>query len=345
METQMAYILECMEAIMAIPSPGGFTESCTAYIEKEFVRMGYSVSRTNKNALMVTIKGVDDEAQKMISGHVDTLGAIVKEIKPNGRLLLAQIGGFSWNSVEGENVLVHRNNGVPITGSLMPIHASIHIDSELVRTMERTDETVEVRLDAVTDNADMTRALGVNVGDFVSFETRYVQCENGFIKSRYLDDKSAVAIILGLCKSIKEKGLTPKYTLHFCISNYEEIGHGVSYIPPKTDTLIAIDIGPVGPRQTSTEFAVSIAAKDSRTPYDYKLRQTLAEVCVQNNIDHHVDVYNRYGSDASIGVLQGFNVNFACIGPGVDSTHHYERTHVKAIENTAKLLWHYAVQD
>lgn len=339
------YTLGFMKEILNIPSPAGDTGICMDRIEDEFESLGYEVKKSKKNALYVTVEGENDDEHKMIVGHVDTLGAIVKEVKPNGRLLLAQIGGFSWNSLEGENVIIHTGKGKTFTGSLLPTKASIHIDSETVRTMARSDENVEVRIDEFTDTKEETLKLGIRVGDFVSFEPRCIQCENGFIKSRHLDDKSAVAIILGLCKYIKDNNIKPKYTIHFNISNYEEVGHGVSYVPERTDELIAIDIGLVGPRQESKETSVCIAAKDSRTPYDFKLRKKLSDICEKNNIEYKVDVYNRYGSDASVGVLQGLNVNFACVGPGVDATHHYERTHIRSIENTIKLLIKYAIEE
>jgi len=339
------YMIGFMKEILNIPSPAGDTEICMDRIEAEFNALGYEVKKSKKKSLYVTVEGHDDENHKMIVGHIDTLGAIVKEVKPNGRLLLAQLGGFSWNSLEGENVKVHTDSGKIITGAILPIMSSIHIDPDTTRKMERSDENVEVRLDEFTSTREETNDLGVKVGDFVSFEPRYIHCENGFIKSRHLDDKSAVAIILGMCKYMKDNNITPKYTIHFNISNYEEVGHGVAYVPEKTDELIAIDIGPVGPRQESKETAVCIAAKDSRTPYDFKLRKKLSDMCVKHNIEHKVDVYNRYGSDASVGVLQGLDVNFACVGPGVDGTHHYERTHIRGIENTLELLIKYTVNE
>lgn len=343
MDNIMKYTLDFMEEILNIPSPGGYTDVSMERLIKEFNDLGFETSMSNKRSLYVTIEGQDKDKHKMVVGHVDTLGAMVKEVKANGRLLLAQIGGYSWNSLEGENVTIHCDDGSEITGSIMPVKSSIHIDSEEVRTMLRTDETVEVRIDEFTNSKEETLALGIDVGDFVSFEPRFVMTKSGFIKTRHIDDKSAVAIILGMCKYIKENNIVPKYTIHFNISNYEEIGHGVAYLPEKTDEIIAIDIGPVGPRQKCRETSVCICAKDSRTPYDYSFRKKLAELCKEKNIEYVVDVYNRYGSDASIGVLQGLDVNFACVGPGVDSTHHYERTHIRGIENTLRLLIEYLV--
>lgn len=345
MNTTIQYTLDFMEEIINIPSPAGYTYECIDKIDDEFKQLGFEVTRTPKNALVVTVDGENTENQKLIVGHVDTLGGMVKEVKPNGRLLLAQLGGFSWNSVEGENVYIITNEDKRFTGTILPIKASIHVHSDIVRTMERTDDNIEVRIDEFTSTKEETNALGINVGDFVAFEPRFKKCENGFIKTRHIDDKSAVAIILGLCKHLKDHDLKLKYTTHFYISNYEEVGHGVSYVPEKTDEIIAIDIGTVGPKQESTETSVCISAKDSRTPYDFDLRNRLANLCKANDIEYKVDVYHRYGSDASVGVLQGFDVNYACIGPGVDATHHYERTHINSIKNTMLLLMKYLIQE
>lgn len=341
----MDYTIDFMKEILNIPSVGGNTSICIKRIEDEFKAMGLEVNRTKKNALIVTIKGKNDEQQKLIAGHVDTLGGVVKEIKKNGRLRLAQVGGFSWNSLEGENVKVHTVDGKIYSGSILPVKSSIHIYSEEVKILQRSDENMEVRLDEFTKSKEDTLDLGIRVGDFVSFEPRCIITENGYIKSRHIDDKSAVAIIIGMCKYIVENNIKPKFTVHFIISNYEELGHGVSVVPEKTDEFIAIDIGTVGPNQISEETTVCICAKDSRTPYDFELRKKLIETCEEWKIDYRVDVYNRYGSDASLSVMQGVDVNFACVGPGVDATHHYERSHIQGIENTMKLLMKYIITD
>lgn len=340
----MKYTLEFMEEITNIPSPAGYTYECLDRVAEEFEKFGFEVKRTPKNALMVTLKGKNDDAQKMVVAHVDTIGAIVNTIKDNGRLTMAQLGGFSWNSVEGENVHIFTDEGVKYTGTILPQKASIHVYSEEVRTTIRTDENMEIRIDEFTSSREETKALGINIGDFIAFEPRFIRCDNGFIKTRHIDDKSVVAVVLGLCKDIAENKLELENTTHFLISNYEEVGHGVSFVPEKTEEILALDIGPVDSEKNCCEKSVCIPAKDSRTPYDFRFRNKLANLCKENNIDYRVDVYNRYGSDASCSILQGVNANYACIGPGVDATHHYERTHESGIENTLRLLKAYLIK-
>lgn len=338
MKIDSNYVLNFMADILKIPSPGGDTRIAMERVEKEFEAMGVKITWTKKGAVIGTIIGEDDENQKMISAHIDTLGAIVKEIKPNGRLKLSNIGGFAWGSVEGENVIIKTIKGKEYTGVILPTKASVHIHSDEAREMPRTEETMEVRIDEDVQTKEDTLKLGIGVGDFVSFDPRTIITESGYIKSRHLDDKACVAAIFGACKFLKDNNVKPKYTTHFYISNYEEIGHGISVMPEKVDEHLALDIGTVGEGHTSDEHSVCICAKDSRTPYDFEFRKKLVEIAEGNGINYKVDVHYRYGSDASVGATQGFEANFACMGPGVDATHHYERTHISAIENTVRLI-------
>lgn len=344
MNIDMKYVTGLMKEVLSIPSVGGDTKAGSERLKKEFESLGIPVTVTPKGAIMGTLKGADDENQKMITAHIDTLGAMVKEIKPNGRLKLSNIGGYAWGSVEGENVVIKTIKGKEYTGTLLPEKASVHIFSDVAREAARTEETMEVRIDENVHTKEDTLKLGIKVGDFVSFDPRTEITDNGYIKSRYLDDKACVAVLFGLCKYLKDNNLKPTNTIHFFISNYEEIGHGVSGIPAKTTELLALDIGTVGGEHTSDEHAVTILAKDSRTPYDFEFRKRLVELAEAGDVDYRVDVHFRYGSDASTSILAAENVNFACIGLGVDATHHYERTHMDGVENNIKLLIKYVME-
>ena len=242
----------------------------------------------------------------------------VKKIKKNGRLEVTNVGGFAWGSVEGENVTIHTISGKTYSGTLLPIKASVHVYGDVAREMPRTEETMEIRIDEDVKTDEDVLKLGILQGDFVSFETRTRILDNGYLK----DNK-----------------LKPKTDLYVYFSNYEEIGHGVSVFPEDLDEFIAVDIGLVaGEDAHGDEKKVQIIAKDSRSPYDFTLRKKLQETANKNNIKYTVGVYNRYGSDATTAILQGFDFKYACIGPNVDATHHYERCHNDGIVETVKLL-------
>lgn len=339
----MKYVKDLMAEIFSIPSPGGDTSTITQRLRKEFESMNIPVTTTRKGAVMSTIIGENDEEHKLISAHVDTLGAVVKEIKSNGRLRLSAIGGYAWTAYEGENLIIKTMKGEEYTGVLLPDKASIHVHSEEVRETLRTEENMEVRIDEDVHTKEDTLKLGIRVGDFIAFDTRTIFTDNGYIKSRYIDDKACVAVLFGVCKYLKDNNIKPKNTVHFFLSNFEEMGHGVTAIPEKTVEMLALDIGTVGEVHTSDEHCVTICAKDSRTPYDFGFKKKLVELAEEGGVDYRVDVHYRYGSDASLSILQGVDVNFACIGPGVDATHHYERTHMDAIMNNIKLVIQYII--
>lgn len=341
MNIDMNYVTKFMVEILNIPSCCGCTDVAMDRIKKEFEAFGVETRFTKKKALIGTIEGEDKENEILVSAHIDTLGAEIKEIKSNGRLKVTNVGGFAWQAVEGENVIIRTLSNKEFTGSCLPEKASVHIFSDEVRNGERTEDTMEIRIDEEVNSKEDVENLGIRVGDFVNFDPRVQVCDNGYIKSRYLDDKACVAVVFGVIKYLKENNLKPKHTTHFYISNYEEINHGVSIIPEKVSEFLALDIGTVGGSHTSDEHCVTILAKDTKTPYDLEFRKKLVDIAENKGIDYKIDVHNRYGSDASAAVIAGFDVNFACIGMGVDATHHYERTHINGVENNLKLLLEY----
>jgi putative aminopeptidase FrvX len=267
---------------------------------------------------------------------VDTLGAMVKEIKSNGRLKLSKLGGFAWNTIEGEGVTVFPRRGAEVRGSLLLTKPSAHVHGQDVSKTERRDDTMEVRLDARTTNAEETRNLGINVGDFVAFDPR-VEVNNGFIRSRHLDDKACVACIIFAVRTLADAGLKPKTTTVLHISNYEEVGHGASAgIPPQVSELVSVDMAAVGNGQTSDEFHATLCVKDSGGPYHYGLNQRMLELAEQYEIPHKIDIYPHYGSDGEAFWRAGGDVAVSLIGPGVDASHNYERTHREALIATTQ---------
>lgn len=341
LDTHLEYILDTTVDLISIPSPVGFTDVVMDRVAHELDKFRVPYKFTKKGAIIGYIEGEDNSYKKMISAHLDTLGAVVKKIKSNGRLELINVGGCPWAGVEGENLTVHTLDGREYEGTLLPIKSSVHIYGDVAREMPRTAETMEVRLDYDVKTAEDTAKLGIRVGDFISYETRTRITDTGYIKSRYLDDKLCVAQILGYIKVLKDYGLKPRTGLYIYFSNYEEIGHGVSVIPEDLDEFIALDIGLVGEDALGDEKKVSIAAKDFKTPYDLHVRRGLMEAAEEAGVQYTVDVYNRYGSDASAAVLQGFDFRCGCIGPSVNASHHYERTHVDGVMETVKLMLAY----
>lgn len=330
-----------LKELVSIPSPSGNTNEVITYVENYLQELQVETKRNRKGGLIATLPGKDNQNHRMLTAHVDTLGAIVKEIKPSGRLKLDLIGGFKYNSIEGEYCEIETSSGKKFTGTILMHQTSVHVYKDAGKA-ERNQDNMEVRLDEKAHNANDVRALGIEVGDFVSFDPRVQITPSGFIKSRHLDDKASVAILLQLIKQVKTENIELPYTTHFLISNNEEIGYGGnSNITPETVEYLAVDMGAMGDGQSTDEYTVSICVKDASGPYHYELRKRLTQLAIEKEIGYKLDIYPFYGSDASAAIRSGHDIIHGLIGPGIDSSHAFERTHMDSIENTARLLYHY----
>ena len=337
-------LIQFLSQILNTPSPTGFTEAVIDLVDDAFAHIpGVTTSRTRKGALLVKLAGQRSNAPRAMTAHVDTLGAMVKTIKPTGRLTLTQIGGYAWNAIEGEGCTVFTNHGKWIRGSILISGASTHVSGAKMAETKRDGDSMEVRLDEEVCSIEDTRKLGIEVGDFVAFDPR-VELTNGFVRSRHLDDKACVACLYAAALSLASAGLKPLQTTYLLISNYEEVGHGAaSGIPAEAGELVAVDMAAVGEGQTSDEYHATLCVKDSGGPYHHGLSQKMRRLAEEYQIPYKVDIYPFYGSDGEAYWRSGGDVAVALIGPGVDASHNYERTHTKALLATTRWVLAYLV--
>jgi putative aminopeptidase FrvX len=340
------YLLEFLSGLLNTPSPTGFTDQAIAFSEealKAFPEL--KLSRTRKGALLAFWPGQSHNAPRALTAHVDTLGGMVKEIKANGRLQLSKVGSFAWNTVEGEGCTVFTRRGGQVRGSFLLNKASSHVYGSEVNKADRDDDSMEVRLDARTASSGETQDLGIEIGDFVAFDPR-LEIRDGFVRSRHLDDKACVACILAAVKAISTAGLKPGQDTFLFISNYEEVGHGAaSGIPAEVRELLAVDMAAIGDGQNSSEFHASLCVKDSGGPYHHGLSNHLRDLADKHKVPYMVDIYPYYGSDGEAFWRAGGDVAVALIGPGVDASHNYERTHTEALLATTQWLLAYLLED
>ncbi|SDO38758.1 M42 family metallopeptidase [Alkalicoccus daliensis] len=331
-------IIALTKELVRIPSPSGNTQRVIGYVEHCFAQMGVKTERNRKGGLIATLPGASDSSHRMLTAHVDTLGAMVKEIKANGRLKLDLIGGFKFNAIEGEYCEIETSEGNTYCGTVLMKQTSVHVYKD-AGSAPRNQENMEVRIDEKVNSAADAEKLGIQVGDFVSFDPRVQHLPNGYLKSRHLDDKASVGVLLRLAKTVMEENIELPYTTRLLISNNEEIGYGGNAsITPETVEYLAVDMGAMGEGQATDEHTVSICAKDASGPYHLQLRKHLVQLAEENHIGYKVDMYPYYGSDASQAIRAGHDIVHGLIGPGIDSSHAYERTHAESLEATYELL-------
>ena len=343
-EKYVDYIMEKTVEVLAVDSPSGYTRDAAEYVCKEYRALGFEPTLTVKGGVLVDLTPeLDSTDALLVEAHIDTLGAMVAEVKENGRLKLTPLGGLNPNNSEAENCHVITRSGKKYEGTFQLKNASIHVNGEYSDTKRNYDD-MEVVLDEDVKNAEDTFALGIMPGDIVAFEPRTRITESGYIKSRFLDDKLSVGILLGYAKWLKEEKVQPKRKIYHHITVYEEVGHGAcGTVPEGVTEILCVDMGCVGDGLRCGERQVSICAKDSRGPYDYDVVGALIEAAKNAELDFVVDVYPHYSSDADTALAAGYDVRHGLIGAGVYASHGYERSHVDGVANTFALLKAYTV--
>ena len=332
------YAVEQATSLLAIDSPSGFTDKVAEWVMNQFLSLGFDAKIMVKGGVLVDLGGVREDDALLLEAHADTLGGMVAEVKGNGRLRIVPLGGMRAENTEAEDLRVYTRNGKCYEGTLQLCNASVHVNTNYGST-PRNFNTTEVVLDEDVTSSAQARELGIEVGDIVAFEPRTQVTANGYIKSRFLDDKLSVGILFGLAKYIKDNNITLSRRVYIHITVYEEVGHGgSSSVPCGVTEAISVDMGCVGDGLNCTEKTVSICAKDSGGPYSYQVVGKLIDAAQKEKAVYAVDVYPSYGSDVEATLRAGFDIRHGLIGPGVYASHGYERSHIDGVYNTLKIL-------
>ena len=328
-------------ALLAIDSPSGFTDRAAKWVCGEFQQMGFNAYLTAKGGVIVDFGGEAADNALLLEAHADTLGGMVAQIKGTGCLKLTNLGGMNANNAEAENVRIYTRSGRVYEGTCQLHDPSIHVNGDY-SDAKRSWDSVEVVLDEDIHSTADVRALGIEVGDVVCFDPRTRRTASGYLKSRFLDDKLSVGILMGFAKYVKDNALTPARRVYAHITVYEEVGHGgCGSVPEGVTEAISVDMGCVGDGLTCTERQVSICAKDSGGPYSYGVVGKLIEAAKKTGADYAVDVYPHYGSDVEATLRAGYDIRHGLIGAGVFASHGYERSHIDGVYNTLKVLCGY----
>ena len=340
MNFDQTYILDFAKRLLTTHSPSGYTKHAIALIEKEIEPWGYKSYRTNKGNLVITVDGENNDSAVGLCAHVDTLGLMVRSISGDGKLQVTNLGGPLMPTLDGEYCTIITREERKFTGTILSKSPAAHVYKE-ASSAPRNADTMEVRIDEVVKCKKDVETLGIHPGDFICIDTKTQITSSGFIKSRFLDDKISVAILIGVLKYFHDHNITPKHKTYFMMSTYEEVGHGMSWIPSDIKELLAVDMGCIGLDLSCSEYDVSICAKDSSGPYDYELTNRLIQHAKDNSLSYAVDIYPFYGSDVGAALHAGHDVKGALIGPGVHASHGMERTHFEGVKNTLELIYHY----
>lgn len=331
------YLIEFLVKLLNTPSPTGMAEEAVDLCAEEAGELGFALERTPKGAGIIRLEGREEGDLRVISAHVDTLGAMVRSINKSGTLRITPLGGYSFHSVEGEYCTVFSRRGEETRGTILSKHTSVHVYDD-ARSFKREEKNMEVRLDVEVSGRDDVRELGIRSGDFVALDPRVEVTRTGFVKSRHLDDKAGAAVLMALLKHYRETDTRPRFPTALYLTTYEEVGHGASPVPRGAREFLAVDMGAMGDDLGTEETMVSICAKDASGPYDRRMTTRLVDLAEQLDLPFAVDIYPHYGSDGSAARRAGHEIIVGLVGPGVHASHAMERTHRKGLEATGKLV-------
>lgn len=337
------YLLSILGELLKIPSPTGYTDTVVRFTTREIERLGLDVELTRRGAIRAVRRGRETRGARAIVSHLDTLGAQVKLLKPNGRLEVVPIGHWSARFAEGARVTIFAEKG-GYRGTILPLKASGHTFNDEVDSLPVGWQYVELRVDVLARDENDLRQLGIDVGDIVAIDPQAEFLDNGFIVSRHLDDKAGVAIVLAALKAIQDGGVETPVDIHWLFTIAEETGSGASSIlTSEVASMVAVDNGTTAPGQNSDEYGVTIAMADQTGPFDYHLTRKLVELCQENEIRYQKDIFRYYRSDLASAVEAGHDVRTALVTFGVDASHGYERIHMHALRSLAELITAYAM--
>ncbi|MGL5822559.1 MAG: M42 family metallopeptidase [Sarcina sp.] len=334
------FVLNTAKELLEFDSPTGYCFNIIDKVEEMVKDFGYKFERTRKGNAIITVEGKSNDEVIGLAAHVDTLGAMVRSITSSGALKFTLLGGPIVPTLDSEYCRIRTRDNKVYTGTFLSTSPAVHVYKD-AKDKPRDPENMEVRIDEVVKSKEDVEKLGIAVGDFICIDPKTTITESGFVKSRFIDDKASVAILIGLLEVMSREKVVPKYKTKILISTYEEVGHGSSFIPEDITELISVDMGCIGEDLTCTEYDVSICAKDSTGPYDYNITSRFIELAKENNLSYAVDIYPFYGSDTGAALRGGNDIKGGLIGPGVHASHGMERTHYEGMENTLKLVYLY----
>ncbi len=341
----MDYVRRTLTELLRIPSPSGFTDEVVRYTCDQLDKLGIAHTITRRGAIRADLDGRIYSPDRSIVVHLDTLGAMVKELKDNGRLKIVPIGTWSSRFAEGARATVYSDKA-QFVGTILPIKASGHTYDDEVDTLPVSWDTVEMRIDNPVYSVGDLEALGINVGDFIALDTETHMPDTGFICSRYLDDKAGVAVLLAVAKEVKEREIELPMDCHLLFTISEEVGSGASdVLHREVAEMVTIDAGPSAPGQNTDEFGVTVCLKDSSGPFDYHLTHKLLDICEEHDIRHKRDVFKYYRCDSASAIEAGNDIRTALVCFGTDATHGYERCHEKSLIALGELLGFYLQSD
>lgn len=338
-------IIKTLLELLAIPSPCGFTDEVVHYVGNVLDDIGIDYDLTRRGTIRARLRGRAGGPARAIVTHVDTIGAMVRYIRDDGRLLVAPIGHWSSRFAEGARVTLFSEHGA-YRGCLLPtLDWGVSRDQGVERVPLDWDH-VELRLEEAVFNAEDVRRLGIEIGDFIALDSQPDVLENGYIVGRSLDNKAGTAAVLEFLRHAVADDIDVTHDTYVLFTVTETTGGGMgNAILPEVSELLTVDFESVKPTEKSPFKRVTLASGDASGPYDYHLTEHLHQLAVAGDIPLQQKYLQAFHSDAAAALVAGHDVRTAVIAYAGDASHSVERTHIESLTNVVRMLEAYAVSE
>lgn len=332
-----AYLLD----LLAIPSPCGFTDEIVRYLCDVLTELDIDYELTRRGTIRAKLPGKSSETARAIVTHVDSIGAMVRNLRDDGRVSVAPIGYWSSRFAEGARVTVFGEQQ-SFRGTLLPsIEWGVSRDKGVADVAMNWDN-IELRIDEPVYSAQDLKDAGIGIGDFIALDSTPEVMDNGYIVGRMLDNKAGIAAVLETLATLKTSEEAVEHDTYIIFTVAETIGTGAgSALPRDVSELVTVDFAALRSTEKSPFKQVTLAAGDASGPYDYHLNAHLRQLAEQHDIPFVKRMLKAFHSDAAAVLAAGHDVRTAVLAYAGDASHSLERTHMDSLVNISNLLARY----
>lgn len=225
-----------LDELLTTPTPSGFeVEGQRRWIA--YVEQFADEIRTDAYGNAVAVRS-GGEPTVAITGHVDEIGLMVRDVDDDGFLRLSPVGGSDRTVTRGQHVTVYTDDG-PVHGVVG--QTAIHLrDPEADDVPDVGEQHVDI---GATDAAD-ARDL-VEVGDPVTFASTVESLHKDRIAARGVDNRVGIWTAAEAIRQAAERDIDATV---LAVSTVQEelgkrgaqmVGHDLA---PEVDAVVAVDV-------------------------------------------------------------------------------------------------------
>ena len=242
-------------------------------------------------------KGKSTDKKLMVAAHMDEVGLLASEIDETGLIKFMTVGGVDKRILVSKAVRVGKDKILGVIGS-KPIHLQKREESKRALSLD------ELYIDIGSNSKEETEKI-VNIGDYITFDSDYIEFGEGLVKAKALDNRVGCSLLVNLIKEVKDVSFYAVFTV---MEEVGLIGAGpaayevnpditlvlegtLCYDMPKLDTHMVPTYLNKGP---------AISLIDRTTIFSHTLRKQIVKIAENNTIPYQYRKTAMGGNDSGV---------------------------------------------